>query len=145
MVVRFWFTIRMASFLESGIFDAMATCREILDPIQIGVLLDLEQESSPGLVKDLASTFLREAPLRVEALLASVADGNKERVRREAHLLAGGAAILGAHALRNLAEELEAFGNSKPSRDPSLTVTLLSTESKLVFSALDQLVQRKGI
>lgn len=81
-----------------------------LDVIQ--ELLDLCDEDDVGLIAELVELFLRDAPARVADVIDGCAQGDLARVERGAHALKGSAGNLGAVAVRDLADRLQAAGRA---------------------------------
>jgi HPt (histidine-containing phosphotransfer) domain-containing protein len=71
-------------------------------------LNDLRGLGEPELVAELLATFLQDSELQLASLVAAVQSGDAPRVKREAFVLKGTAALLGAERLRATAEYLEA-------------------------------------
>jgi HPt (histidine-containing phosphotransfer) domain-containing protein len=98
-------------------------------------LNDLRTLGEPELVAELLATFLEDSELQMASLVSAVQSGDAPRVKREALVLKGTAALLGAERLRATAEYLEAesalsVANVRP------LIAALRTELSEVHSAL---------
>jgi HPt (histidine-containing phosphotransfer) domain-containing protein len=80
---------------------------ETLDPATVGRLRDLARVAGAGFLSGLLEAFLVQAAESSRALWIAVLDGDRERVRRQAHRLRGSSLNLGATALASLCRELE--------------------------------------
>ena len=67
----------------------------------------LEEAAGADFVRDLARTFLEEAPRMIEQMTAALAAGDTEKFRRAAHSLKSNSATFGALALAKASRELE--------------------------------------
>jgi HPt (histidine-containing phosphotransfer) domain-containing protein len=84
----------------------------LLDPGQIALIRELEVDGSAGLLTKLIGIFLNDTPARLEKIKAAAAAKEWNTVSREAHLLAGGAAGIGAIPIRELAAKIERAADS---------------------------------
>ena len=78
--------------------------------IDQAVLQALRDATGPDFVRELAGTFLEEAPLMLGDLRESLAAKDAERFRRAAHSLKSNALTFGATAMATQAKALELGG-----------------------------------
>ncbi len=79
----------------------------ILDPQVIESLRALNPGDNGAFLRELASLFLDDVPLRLSELTGSLASGDRATFTRAAHSIKGSSANMGAVALRDAAERLE--------------------------------------
>ncbi len=112
---------------------------EGLDPARIALLRDLEKNGAENLLKELVQLFLAAVPLRIQAIRQALAKRDREEVRRQAHLLASGAANLGATAAHASAAELEQWAVNPEWSDPSKILAALEIHLAEACAALPPL------
>jgi len=78
-----------------------------IDPQAIENLRALNPGDNDQFVRELATMFLEDTPLRITELEQSLAAADLTRFCRSAHSIKGSASNLGASALRSIAEQLE--------------------------------------
>ena len=81
-----------------------------LDLEVVGVLKELGGEENPELFRELVDTFAEDSPARVEAIVASAAQGDADGLRTAAHGLKSSAANMGATHLWRSCRALEELG-----------------------------------
>ncbi len=81
----------------------------VLDPAAIDRLVIAFGDEGRVVVAELVDTFLAGAPARLDALRRGLTDCDGDEVRRAAHSLKAGAAILGAHRLADSCRQVEAL------------------------------------
>lgn len=81
----------------------------------------------PGIVAELISLYLEDAPRQVESIKAAVMEGNAERLALAAHTLKGSSAQLGAEELSELCSELENIALDWRAESASLLIDQLES------------------
>ncbi|WP_299409221.1 response regulator [Acaryochloris sp. IP29b_bin.148] len=82
----------------------------VLDPTVLDHFRQLAGESAPLLIADLLSTYLEDAPGRVDNMQQAVDEANPEALSDAAHALKSASAHLGAKHLAELCAEVETLG-----------------------------------
>jgi len=82
----------------------------VLDPAALESFRQMLGEQASLLIADLLSTYLEDAPGRVDNMQQAVLDTNPEALRDAAHALKSASATLGAKQLSLLCNEAEALG-----------------------------------
>jgi HPt (histidine-containing phosphotransfer) domain-containing protein len=101
------------------------------------VFAALQEDAGAEFVRELVQTFLEEAPLMLEDLRRSLADGDADGFRRAAHSLKSNGLTFGATRLGALARELELGGLAR-ARQPG-AVEALEAEYGRAAAALPEL------
>ncbi len=110
------------------------------DPVD---LTELEAAvDDPTFVRQLVSTFLRDAPGLVGALRSSLEQSNTEELRRAAHTLKSNGRTFGATTLASLSEELELSAQTGTLAGAGDLVTRIENEYARVEGALGSLAGR---
>jgi CheY-like chemotaxis protein/HPt (histidine-containing phosphotransfer) domain-containing protein/anti-sigma regulatory factor (Ser/Thr protein kinase) len=110
------------------------------DPVD---LAELEAAvDDPTFVRQLVSTFLRDAPGLVGALRSSLEQSNTEELRRAAHTLKSNGRTFGATTLASLSEELELSAQTGTLAGAGDLVTRIENEYARVEGALGSLAGR---
>ena len=78
-----------------------------LDAETLAGLRDLDPTGGDAVVREIASIYLQDTPIRLHELEEAAAKGNTERFIRAAHSLKGSSASLGVTSLRLAAEKTE--------------------------------------
>jgi CheY-like chemotaxis protein len=119
-----------------------ATADEVDDPGPVD-LAELEAAvGDPTFVRELISTFLKDAPGLVGELRSSFEQGDLEELRRAAHTLKSNARTFGATGLAALSEELELSAQPGTLADAVELVTRIEKEYARVEGALGALAGR---
>lgn len=85
------------------------TASNLLDLTTIQNLVELD-DGGYGLLSEMIAIFRDDTPRRIRDILTAVEQGKAEELSRAGHALKGGAGALGAHAMKNLAADLEVLG-----------------------------------
>lgn len=89
---------------------------DVIDPVRLSALRELESEGSPGVVDALFRSFLNQAEADLTALASEHGPGDATAVSLVCHRLRGTAATLGVLGVVRVCEELEAAaGRGGPS------------------------------
>ncbi len=127
---------RWAPPVAAGAAPALPSDDMPIDLQALAALRELGDEDGTELVREVATLFLEDAPLRLAALRSAMGRGDAVAVAREAHTLKGSAASLGALPLAGLCAVLEG-------REPGLTSDLGATSGGLdVLGQLDAELER---
>lgn len=84
----------------------------VLDRTVIEELRRIDESPDGSFLQELIESFLEDARERLKAMVDLLEEGQWDRLYREAHTLKGGAASIGAEAIRQLCQELEAESRS---------------------------------
>ncbi len=112
----------------------------MLDAAVLGELRELEEMTDPGLVAELVAEYLVDAPGRVEELVRSLAEGDREGVGRAAHSLKSSSAYLGALGLAGVCREIEEAARGAGVEGLARRVEETQDEFQRVCEALRRLV-----
>ncbi|MBC7601298.1 MAG: response regulator, partial [Ramlibacter sp.] len=85
---------------------AVAADVQLLDPARLNEFKEFDDEDLT-MTKEVVALFIKDAPLRIEAIAHAVAAGDAGAIARAAHALKGSASNVGAVALQNEAAQLE--------------------------------------
>jgi CheY-like chemotaxis protein/HPt (histidine-containing phosphotransfer) domain-containing protein len=119
-----------------------APAGELDDPGPVD-LAELEAAvGDPTFVRELISTFLKDAPGLVGELRSSLEQGDLQELRRAAHTLKSNGRTFGATGLAALSEELELSARTGTLADAVELVTRIEKEYARVAGALGALVGR---
>ncbi len=113
-----------------------------LDPERLSILRDLD-DGDGVLLASIADEFSTEAQRQLEALRASLAEGDPQAVERAAHSIKGSSANLGATRLAELAGHLEALGRAGALVGASAALDDVAVEFERVRVALTQMLARR--
>lgn len=105
------------------------------------VFQDLVQaigEENPEIVLDTILSFLEDAPMYLQNMQDGIAQGNRPEIVRAAHTLKGVSATLGAIALSQICQKLEALGNDEHYPEMMSLLPQLEAEYREVQIALNQ-------
>ena len=83
-----------------------------LDAETLAGLRDLDPTGGDAVVREIASIYLQDTPIRMRELQDAAAAGHAERFTRAAHSLKGSSASLGVTAMRAAAERIESTARS---------------------------------
>ncbi len=114
--------------------------RKVIDDTVIASLLELEGPDDPGLVAELVSEFLVDAPNRIDELVRSLAAGDHERLGQAAHTLKSSSAYMGALGLSDLCRQIEEAARGSESDGLEDRVQRTQREFQRVREALQQIV-----
>jgi histidine phosphotransfer protein HptB len=120
------------AMLESSIIDLHA----------IENLRALNPGAADAFVRDVASIFIADTPLRLAELERSLAAGDVTVFTRAAHSIKGSSANLGAFALRAAAEKLEHQSREHGLAEVTPLVAEVRAEFQRASAALTALVAR---
>lgn len=105
-------------------------------PIDVSVFADLRDAVGSDFVGELVATFLDEAPGMLAELRTAAKMGDQDGFRRAAHSLKSNANVFGAHALAELARQIEVSG-----LDPDPTqIDVLNAEFRRTATTLKDLL-----
>jgi len=107
-----------------------------IDAAVIAGLRDLQEYGEPDLVEELISLFLGGTPPRLHALRDAATRGEGSALAREAHLLKGSCASLGARPMAHICEELEAIGREEDLTPVGAAMDRLTSEYEHVQATL---------
>jgi HPt (histidine-containing phosphotransfer) domain-containing protein len=111
-----------------------------------GAPVDLAQLEAavddPAFVRELISTFLKDAPGLVGSLRSSLEQHDLEELRRAAHTLKSNGTTFGANTLAVLSEELERSAQTGALSDAAELVSRTEKEYARVEGALEALAAR---
>lgn len=93
-------------------------------------------ESASAFLAELIDCYLEETPKQLQAMKASVAQGNAKAVQQEAHTLKSSSAALGATAIANISKKLEVM-NYTEINEAALEILQLEAEYQRVKVALE--------
>lgn len=95
-------------------------------PIDQSIFGELREATGADFVDELVETFLEEAPAMLADLANALDTGDTDRFRRAAHSIKSNANVFGAHAVADLARQLELGGLSgDPAADRSRVTALV--------------------
>ncbi|MDF1577835.1 MAG: Hpt domain-containing protein [Desulfobulbales bacterium] len=92
-----------------------------------------------GIVLELLHDFLENSDRRLAALSGALTAADYETVRREAHFIKGGAAVLAAHPLMAAADHLEEAAKSRDPAKGAKRLRVLEGEIVLLMNFCRQL------
>jgi HPt (histidine-containing phosphotransfer) domain-containing protein len=98
----------------------------------------LQDMAGADFVVELVHAFLEEAPVMLDALRTSLAEGDAEKFRRTAHSLKSNSNTFGAQALAAIAKDLELSGLDKVRARPD-PLAAVGAEYQRVAAALKEL------
>ncbi|HEY2627977.1 MAG TPA: Hpt domain-containing protein [Usitatibacter sp.] len=98
----------------------------------------LEESAGADFVKDLARTFLEEAPQMIEQLRSALKAKDAEKFRRAAHSLKSNCNTFGALALGKSARDLELSATERVAAGDSSAVDRLAQDYAAVAKALQE-------
>jgi len=94
-------------------------CAAVQNAVDLTVLAsfsdEFQEEGEEDFVVELIDLFLRDTPLRIEAIKEATINSDTQALRREAHNLKGSCANLGIRQMASLSSELEEDGHRKES------------------------------
>lgn len=114
------------------------------DAVDMTVLASLEEaqaEGEPDLVVDLIDLYLEDAPRRLAAMSATLAERDALSLRREAHGLKGSSATLGAGPSARLCEAVEQMAQDSSPKAIAMVLNGLEQEFARVREAF--LIERQ--
>ncbi|MBW1861516.1 MAG: response regulator [Deltaproteobacteria bacterium] len=109
---------------QPSIFNLQSKSAAPMNPESALDLYDGDME----FMMEVLSGFLEEAEGQIETIRKAITDGNAEVLRKEAHSIKGGAAILTANDLSEVAFELENIGRSRDVKGSLETLERLEKE-----------------
>ena len=107
--------------------------------IDAAIFAELQGTAGADFVKELATTFLEEAPAMLTELRSARAASDADRFRRSAHSLKSNSQTFGALPLGALARELELRGLDPDPAIDALRLAKLEAEYARAASALRDL------
>jgi CheY-like chemotaxis protein len=117
-----------ASQITAVAAPASGASTDRLDPSILDEVLEFAGGEGETLVHDLIRLFFTEAPARLHALRKGVEHGDPECVTSVAHVMKGGAGILGAVRVAALCDQLERQGRCGDLHGAGAIVTELQAE-----------------
>ena len=84
--------------------------RDVLDGARLDHLHSIEDDSQPGLVREVIDMFIADAPAHLRDLQQALVDGDAGRLARTAHRLLSATQNIGAHNMSALCIEIESLG-----------------------------------
>ncbi|MGB3635394.1 MAG: PAS domain S-box protein [Rubrobacteraceae bacterium] len=117
--------------------DQEAGGEEILDPLVIEGLRELQQDGEPDILTELFEIFLQDAPDRIEYLKEAAESGDALALSRIAHTLKGSSSNLGAGRMSNVCQELEEAGQSENLEGLDVLLRRLDAEFESARSELN--------
>jgi CheY-like chemotaxis protein len=108
---------------------------DVLDPETVEGLWELGGDT-PGLLEELADTFIEGAPAQIAALHGAVARADLVTVARAAHQLKGSCAVVGARSMGGLAAQIEAAAVDNAPEHLPATVALMELSFQSTRAAL---------
>lgn len=90
--------------------DAFQARQDVLDGARLDHLHSIQDDSQPGLVRELIDMFVSDAPLHLRDLRDALAAGDATRLARTAHRLLSATQNIGAHGMSGLCLEIERLG-----------------------------------
>lgn len=113
----------------------MSNAQSPAPPISTEWLLRM-REKKPALLHELCVMFLKDKPLRVQAIRLALESGDLELARHHAHSLKGAAAVMGMDPLRDACREVEFAARDARSDDLPLRLSDLEREAEAVCAAM---------
>ena len=98
------------------------------DAIDTAVFEALKEAMGEAFVQDLVDTFLTEAPVMLADLTIAAETGDTDSYRRAAHSIKSNAEIFGAHALADLARQVELSGLEDDAAAQHAALAILDAE-----------------
>lgn len=135
-------TMRTDKMMSSG--DSNKLPLSVGDAVDMTVLASLEEaqaEGEPDLVVDLIDLYLEDAPRRLAAMSATLAERDALSLRREAHGLKGSSATLGAGPSARLCEAVEQIAQDSSPKAIAMVLNGLEQEFARVREAF--LIERQ--
>jgi PAS domain S-box-containing protein len=80
---------------------------ELVDPVALRGLSELEDPSQPGFLNELIETFIQETPEKIDVMRRSATHGDERDFMRSVHQLKGSCRQLGLSAMVNVCMEME--------------------------------------
>lgn len=142
-----WLPDRAQKIPESGRIDDSDVSdldrdSEVLDQTILNSLRSLQSTGSRDLLKSLFAAYRESSSTLVQAIAAAVQDGDGQAIRHNAHTLKSSSHNVGAVALSDMAQEMEALAKSgKTSQLPQL-LARLTQEHERVLDALTRHEER---
>ena len=100
-----------------------------LDAAVLAKLAAMEGEpGQPNRLAELLDVFRRDTPVRLAAVRAAIAGGDRDGVRRGAHAFQGSCAALGLRHLQALCATLESGGGVGPAAEADGTLAAMEAE-----------------
>ena len=112
------------------------------DAINLAGLLklrEMQEEGEDNIIKQLIELFLCETPQHFDALRRALEGANREALQREAHVLTGSCAIMGASKMAALSTELEKISRGTHLENAGAVLEKLVTEYVRVCVALSSI------
>ena len=106
-----------------------------LDPAILSELREIDQDDPGGMLRDVFTTYLEDAPERLETMSAAVAEGNLSELRDAAHALKGSSRTVGALELGRLCEDVERSNDKLEER-----LDDVAAEFRRVIRAIEELL-----
>ena len=114
--------------------------RMMTTPILDTSVLDQLREIEPGFIKDLVTTFLADAPQRLQGLGAAVAGRECRAIALEAHGLKGSALGIGATRMALVCQAVESAARAGSLDEAVACYTRLDEELRTAAQALQDIV-----
>jgi HPt (histidine-containing phosphotransfer) domain-containing protein len=112
----------------------------VLDPDVLDTLRQLNEPGQPDVLAEVLRLFLDDAPRRIQAIVAAVADRDAGALQRAAHTMKGAAGTIGATALQDACRTLEQMGRQQRVEGASIAIADLQREYGRVQEAIEQLL-----
>jgi HPt (histidine-containing phosphotransfer) domain-containing protein len=112
-------------------------------PVLCSATMASLRDEGEDFLLDLIKLFLSEVPMRLAALTAALAEGNRSVARRAAHTLKSTAAVFGADTLQAIAAAIELAASAGEMREVARMLPDLCTVAEQVRLVL--LIERKKI
>lgn len=100
----------------------------------------LQEAAGTEFVAELARTFMAEAPVMIEQLIAAMAEGDAQKFKRLAHSLKSNGQTFGAERLGKLARDIEMAGLHGVIEEDAAAVRVLAEEYAKVAAELEELI-----
>jgi PAS domain S-box-containing protein len=114
----------------------------ILDPEALASIQKMLGDDALDVLSELIDCYLTEAPKLLQTMSDAIAQADPIALRRAAHTLKSSSASLGASALTQLCEDVEAIGKANTLLGSTDKVSQLQTEYEQVKTALECLQQK---
>jgi HPt (histidine-containing phosphotransfer) domain-containing protein len=111
-----------------------------IDPAVLATLRQLNEDGQPDVVKEVLGLFLIDAPARLQAIVAAVANGDARGLQRAAHTLKGASGTIGALALQRVCRGLEEMARQDALADARSALEEMHREFGRVKDEIDQLL-----
>jgi CheY-like chemotaxis protein len=116
-----------------------------VDQKRLRTLAQLDADGTEGLLVSLVDMFGAEAPKRLRAMRAALADGDARALEETAHTLKGTSATLGAVGAADVARELEMLARSGALAGGAVLVDRLEREVARAEAVLHRLVSQPSL